>query len=245
MIRAIIVDDHALIRRGLRETLTEGGDITVVGEAGDYGELRQLLRTVDCDVMLLDVNLPGRSGIDVLKALIDEGSSPRVVVLSTFPEDQYGVRALKAGAMAYLNKATDPATIVQAVRTVASGRKYVTPDMAQALADSVVTRSGPAHQQLSDREMQTLVLIAEGHKLSEIAARLVLSPKTVSVYRARVLEKLKLSSNAEIATYALRNRLINPVRPTEPDAAPATPQAGRASRPGAAPRAGPTGVRPS
>jgi DNA-binding NarL/FixJ family response regulator len=210
VIRAIVVDDHALIRRGLRETLTEGGDIAVVGEAGDYGELRQLLRTVECDVMLLDVNLPGRSGIDVLKALIDEGRAPRVVVLSTFPEDQYGVRALKAGAMAYLNKATDPATIVQAVRTVASGRRYVTPDVAQALADSVATRSGPAHEQLSDREMQTLVLIAEGHKLSEIATRLVLSPKTVSVYRARVLEKLKLSSNAELATYALRNRLIDP-----------------------------------
>jgi two-component system invasion response regulator UvrY len=210
VIRAIVVDDHALIRRGLRETLTEAGDIVVVGEAGDYGELRQLLRTVECDVMLLDVNLPGRSGIDVLKALIDEGRSPRVVVLSTFPEDQYGVRALKAGAMAYLNKATDPATIVQAVRTVAAGRKYVTPDVAQALADSIATRAGPAHEQLSDREMQTLVLIAEGHKLSEIAARLLLSPKTVSVYRARVLEKLKLSSNAELATYALRNRLIDP-----------------------------------
>ena len=120
-----------------------------------------------------------------------------------------GIRALKAGAMAYLNKAADPQTIVKAVRTVATGRKYVTPEIAQALADNVTTRSGIAHDQLSDREMQTLVLIAEGHKLSEIAERLSLSPKTVSVYRARVLEKLKLSSNAELATYAMRNKLID------------------------------------
>ncbi|HPU51632.1 MAG TPA: response regulator transcription factor [Burkholderiaceae bacterium] len=209
MIRVIVVDDHFLVRRGLRETLAETGDIEVVGEAGDYGELRQLLRQTTCDVMLLDVNLPGRSGIDVLHAMVDEGTTIRIVVLSTYPEDQYGIRALKAGAMAYLNKAADPQTIVKAVRTVATGRKYVTPEIAQALADNVTTRSGIAHDQLSDREMQTLVLIAEGHKLSEIAERLALSPKTVSVYRARVLEKLHLSSNAELATYAMRNKLID------------------------------------
>ncbi len=209
MIRVIVVDDHALVRRGLRETLAETGDIEVVGEAADYGELRALLRQTTCDVMLLDVNLPGRSGIDVLRTMIDEDQPVRIVVLSTYPEDQYGIRALKAGAMAYLNKAVDPQTIIKAVRTVATGRKYVTPEIAQALADNVTTRSGSAHAQLSDREMQTLVLIAEGHKLSEIAERLSLSPKTVSVYRARVLEKLKLSSNAELATYAVRNQLID------------------------------------
>lgn len=208
MIRVIIVDDHILIRRGLRETLAESGDIAVVGEAGDYGELRQLLRKEQCDVLLLDVNLPGRSGIDALKSLADEGQTVRAVVLSQYPEDQYGIRALKAGAMAYLNKAAAPEVIVQAVRTVASGRKYVTAEVAQALADSVTARSAAAHDQLSDREMQTLVLIAEGRKLSEIAERLALSPKTVSVYRARVLEKLGLASNAELATYAMRNGLI-------------------------------------
>ena len=209
MIRVILVDDHALIRRGLRETLSDSGDIGVVGEAGDYGELRQLLRNEKVDVVLLDVNLPGRNGIDALKALGDEGQSLKVVVLSQYPEDQYGIRALKAGAMAYLNKGAAPETIVQAVRTVASGRKFITPEIAQALADSVGTRSAAAHELLSDREMQTLVLIAEGRKLSEIAERLSLSPKTVSVYRARVLEKLALSSNAVIATYAMRNGLID------------------------------------
>ena len=209
MIRVIVVDDHALIRRGLRETLGESGEISVVGEAADYGSLRRLLRSESCDVVLLDVNLPGRSGIDALKSLAEEGQAVRAVVLSQYPEDQYGIRALKAGAMAYLNKAALPETIIAAVRTVAGGRKYVTPEIAQALADSVASRSGNAHDQLSDREMQTLVLIAEGRKLSEIADRLALSPKTVSVYRARVLEKLGLSSNAELATYAIRNGLID------------------------------------
>ena len=208
MIRVIILDDHALIRRGLRETLTEAGGIEVVGEAGDYAGLRELLRTQTCDVLLIDVNLPGRSGIDALKALAEEKSPVRAVTLSQYPEDQYGIRALKAGAMAYLNKSASPEVIVQAVRTVAEGRKYITPEIAQALADSVATRGAGAHDQLSDREMQTLMLIAEGRKLSDIAERLSLSPKTVSVYRARVLEKLGLSSNAEIATYAMRHGLI-------------------------------------
>jgi len=209
VIRVIIVDDHTLIRRGLRETLTEAGDISVVGEAGDYGGLRELLRQQDCDVLLLDVNLPGRNGIDALKVLADEGSTIRAVMLSQYPEDQYGIRALKAGAMAYLNKSAAPETIVQAVRSVAAGRKYVTAEIAQALADAVAARGAGAHDQLSDREMQTLMLIAEGRKLSEIAERLSLSPKTVSVYRARVLEKLGLSSNAELATYAMRHGLID------------------------------------
>lgn len=209
MIRVILVDDHALIRRGLREALGETGDISVVGEAGDYGELRALLRRERCDIVLLDVNLPGRSGIDALRSIVEDGLEVRVVVLSQYPEDQYGIRALKAGAMAYLNKAASAQTIVQAVRTVASGRKFITPEIAQALADSISAREGAAHDHLSDREMQTLILIAEGRKLSEIAERLALSPKTVSVYRARVLEKLALSSNAELATYAVRNGLID------------------------------------
>lgn len=208
-IRVILVDDHLLIRRGLRDTLAETGDIRVVGEAGNYGELRELLRRQNCDVLLLDVNLPGRSGIDALRSLSEEGEAVRSVVLSQHAEDQYGIRAFKAGAMAYLNKTADPQRIVDAVRTVAAGRKYITPELAQVLADSVASGTANSHEQLSDREMQTLVLIARGHKLSEIAERLTLSPKTVSVYRARVLEKLGLSSNAELATHAMRNGLID------------------------------------
>ena len=209
MIKVFLCDDHALIRRGIRDTLSDAPDIEVVGEAGDYGELRTLMRDQTADVLVLDINLPGRSGLDVMHVLKDEGSPVKVLMLSMYPEDQYAIRALRAGAYGYVNKGGDPQILVQAVRTVAQGRKYVTPEIAQALADNVTTRSGIAHDQLSDREMQTLVLIAEGHKLSEIAERLSLSPKTVSVYRARVLEKLKLSSNAELATYAMRNKLID------------------------------------
>ncbi len=209
MIRVVLVDDHALIRRGLRETLTDAGGIEVTGEAGDYAGLRALLREVACDVMLLDLNLPGRSGIEVLGALAAEGSEVRVVVLSQYPEDQYGIRALRAGAMAYLNKSAEPQQIVEAVRTVAGGRKFVTPEIAQLLLDSVTGRGGNApHDALSEREMQTLMMIAAGKRLSEIAEALSLSPKTVSVYRARVLEKLGVASNAELASYALRHGLI-------------------------------------
>lgn len=208
-IRVIVVDDHVLIRRGLRETLAENGVCRVVGEAGDYGELRALLREEECDVVLLDVNLPGRNGIEALRSLSDEGQTIRAVVLSQHAEDQYGIRAFKAGAMAYLTKTADPETIVEAVRTVASGRKYITPELAEVLAESITSRDQTSYEQLSDREMQTLVMISRGLKLSEIAERLRLSPKTVSVYRARVLEKLSLSSNAELATYAMRNGLID------------------------------------
>ncbi len=209
VIKVILCDDHALIRRGIRDTLCDASDIEVVGEAGDYGELRSLLRNTSCDVLVLDINLPGRSGLDVLHALKDEGSSLRVLVVSMYPEDQYAIRALRAGAFGYVNKGGDPATIVAAVRTVAQGRKYVTPDMAQMLVESLTTPvTGNAHEKLSDRELQTLVMIASGKRLADIAVELNLSPKTVSVYRARVLEKLGLSNNSEMTVYAIRNGLV-------------------------------------
>jgi len=218
MIRVILCDDHALIRRGIRDTLSDAADIQVVGEAGDYGELRTLLRTLGsaeagksmpCDVLVLDINLPGRSGLDVLHVLKDEGTPVKVLIVSMYPEDQYAIRALRAGAQGYVNKAGDPQLLVQAVRTVAQGRKYVTPEIAQMLVESL---SAPAsehpHERLSDREMQTLVMIASGKRLSDIATNLVLSPKTVSVYRARVLEKLQLANNSELTVYAIRNGLV-------------------------------------
>jgi two-component system, NarL family, invasion response regulator UvrY len=209
VIRVILCDDHALIRRGVRDTLCDASDIEVVGEAGDYGELRELLRKTSCDVLVLDINLPGRSGLDVLHVLKDEGSSMRVLVLSMFPEDQYAIRALRAGAYGYVNKGGDPGQIVLAVRTVAQGRKYVTPEMAQMLVESLTTPLiENAHEKLSDRELQTLVLIASGKRLSDIAVELMLSPKTVSVYRARVLEKLGLANNSEMTVYAIRHGLV-------------------------------------
>jgi len=217
MIQVILCDDHALIRRGIRDTLSDAPDIKVVGEAGDYGELRSLMRTLSaepgrstpCDVLVLDINLPGRSGLDALHALKDEGSPVKVLVVSMYPEDQYAIRALRAGAYGYVNKGGDPQVLVQAVRTVAQGRKYVTPEIAQMLVESLTTpASENPHQKLSDRELQTLVMIASGKRLADIAEELMLSPKTVSVYRARVLEKLALANNAELTVYAIRNGLV-------------------------------------
>jgi DNA-binding NarL/FixJ family response regulator len=209
MTRVIICDDHALIRRGIRDTLSDAPDLDVIGEAGDYGELRTLLRKDSCDVLVLDINMPGRSGLDVMHVLKDEGSTVKVLVVSMYPEDQYAIRALKAGAYGYVNKGGDPALLVQAVRTVAQGRKYVTPEIAQMLVESLTAPEvANAHEKLSDRELQTLVMIASGKRLADIANELTLSPKTVSVYRARVLEKLGLSNNSEMTVYAIRNGLV-------------------------------------
>jgi len=207
--RVILCDDHALIRRGIRDTLADAQDIEVVGEAGDYGELRSLLRTTSCDVLVLDINMPGRSGLDVLQVLKDEPGTMRVLVVSMHPEEQYAIRALRAGAYGYVNKGSDARVLVDAVRMVAQGRKYITPEIAQMLAESLTQPvAAVAHEKLSDRELQTLVLIASGKRLSDIATELTLSPKTVSVYRARVLEKLGLANNSEMTVYAIRNGLV-------------------------------------
>jgi len=209
MIRVLLCDDHALIRRGIRDTLADAPDIQVVGEASDYGELRGLLRKESPDVLVLDINLPGRSGLDALHALKDEGSPVKVLIVSMYPEDQYALRALRAGAFGYVNKGGDPQTLVAAVRTVAQGRKYVTPEIAQMLVESLTAPiTEHPHEKLSDRELQTLVKIASGKRLSDIAEELMLSPKTVSVYRARVLEKLQLTNNAELTVYAIRHGLV-------------------------------------
>ena len=209
MIRVILCDDHALIRRGIRDTLSDAPDIQVVGEAGDYPELRTLLRSTQCDVLVLDINMPGRSGLDVLAVLKDEGATMKVLIVSMYPEDQYAIRALRAGAYGYVNKGGDPQQLVTAVRTVSQGRKFVTPEIAQMLVESLTTPEvAHAHEKLSDRELQTLVMIASGKRLSDIAGELTLSPKTVSVYRARVLEKLGLANNPELTVYAIRNGLV-------------------------------------
>jgi len=209
MIRVILCDDHAVVRRGIRDTLSEAVDIRVVGEAGSYSEVRELLRSVACEVLVLDLNLPGRGGLEVLASLRESDSPVKVLVVSMFPEDQYAIRCLRAGAQGYLNKAGNPGDLIQAVRTIAQGRKYVTPDVAQMLVDNLSAPTSEAlHDNLSERELQTLLKIASGKRLSDIAEELMLSPKTVSVYRARVLEKLKLSNNAELTVYAIRNGLV-------------------------------------
>ncbi|WP_372656873.1 response regulator [Hydrogenophaga sp.] len=209
MIKVILCDDHAVVRRGIRDTITEAVDLRVVGEAGSYPELRDLMRNEACDVLVLDLNMPGRGGLEVLATLRDEGSTVKTLVVSMYPEDQYAIRCLRAGAQGYLNKAGEPAEMITAIRTLMQGRKYVTPEVAQMLVDTLHSpESEELHASLSERELQTLQKIASGKKLSEIAEELMLSPKTVSVYRARVLEKLHLANNAELTVYAIRNNLV-------------------------------------
>ena len=209
MIKVVLCDDHAVVRRGIRDTLTEALDIEITGEAASYAELRDVLRTASCDVLLLDLNLPGRSGLEVLASVRETHADIRVLIVSMYPEDQYAVRCLRAGAQGYANKAADPLELITAVRTLMLGRKYLTAEVAQMLAESVSqpTLEAP-HAALSERELQTLLKIATGNRLADIAEELMLSPKTVSVYRSRVLEKLKLTNNAELTVYAIRNNLV-------------------------------------
>jgi DNA-binding NarL/FixJ family response regulator len=199
-----------VVRRGIKDTLSEAVDIQVVAEAGSYAEVREALRQTPCDVLVLDLSLPGRGGLEVLASVREAGNTTiKVLVVSMFPEDQYAIRCLRAGAQGYLNKGGDPADLIKAVRTVVQGRKYVTSEVAQMLADHLSAPNDEAlHASLSERELQTLLKIASGKKLSDIAEELMLSPKTVSVYRSRVLEKLKLANNAELTVYAIRNNLV-------------------------------------
>jgi len=209
MIRIVIADDHAIVRQGLRQILAAQGDFEVVGEAANHGEVMQLLRREACDVLLLDIAMPGKNGIETLKQVRVEKPKLPVLVLSMYPEDQYAFRALKAGASGYLTKMTAAEQLVDAIRTITRGRKYITQELAQSLAESFDrdTEIEP-HSLLSDREFQTLKLIAAGKQLAQIGAELALSPKTVSVYRARLLAKLGLATNADLTRYAIEHGLL-------------------------------------
>ncbi len=209
-VRTIVVDDHAIVRRGIVQIVSEHPDVEIIGEAADYGELRALLRTAgDVDLLVMDVGLPGKNGIDIVKILRDEMPRLKVLIVSMYPEDQYAVRAFRAGAAGYLNKASAPEKLVEAINQVIAGRKYVTPEIAQALIENLhAPQDSEPHEKLSDREFQTLKLIASGKRLSDIAEELALSPKTVSVYRARILEKMAMSNNAELTHYAIKNGLV-------------------------------------
>lgn len=209
MIRLAIADDHAIVRRGMRQIVAEGGDIEIVGEAADYGELSALLRRHACDVLLLDIAMPGKNGIEILKSVRAQYPRLRVLVLSMYPEELYALRALRAGAAGYLTKSSAPEKLLEAIRQVAAGRRFITPQLAEALAERIAEPAErPLHESLTDREFQVLRLLAAGRRLSEVAAELALSPKTVSVYRARVLEKLRVRTNAELARYAVEHGLI-------------------------------------
>ncbi|MCE2680002.1 MAG: response regulator transcription factor [Burkholderiales bacterium] len=209
MIKVMLADDHAIVRKGLRQLLEETGFIEVVAEADDYPAIMKAVRSFDMDVVVMDITMPGKNGIDVLKIVKGEKPKVAVLMLSMHPEDQYAVRALKAGASGYLTKNSAPEKLVEAIQTISGGRRYITPELAESLASHLTDDTDkPLHSTLSDREFQTIRLIASGRKLSEIAEELSLSPKTVSVYRARIMEKMKMKNNAELTHYALKHGLV-------------------------------------
>lgn len=208
-IRVLIADDHAILRRGLRQIIEETEDLKVVGEAESSAEALQQMRSQPCEVVLLDISMPDRNGMDTLGIIKKDHPKVAVLMLSTHPENQYAVRALRGGASGYLTKQSAPAQLVNAIRQVATGKKYVTPAVAEELAKHVLNDHDRApHELLSNREYQTMCLIAGGRTVTEIGLQLSLSAKTVSVYRARVLAKLGVTSNAAIAHYAIKNKLV-------------------------------------
>ncbi len=209
IIKVFIADDHAIVREGLKQILAETRDIVVAGEAENGVDAIKLFRKSGCHVMLLDISLPDRSGIDVLKQLKKETPELAVLMLSMHREDQYAIRSLKAGAAGYLTKQSAPRELVTAIRQVGAGLKYISPALAQELANHVgEDHEAPPHDTLSDREYQTLTMIASGKTVSAIAKELSLSVKTVSEYRARLLVKMKLKNSAELTHYAIKNQLI-------------------------------------
>ena len=206
MIEVAICDDHELVRLGIRRTLESEVDIRVAGEAANYQDLRELMREKRVDVLLLDLNLTGRSGMEILQALHDEAI--KILVISMYPEEQYALRCLRAGADGYIQKTTAPGELIKAIRLLMAGRRYLTANTAEMLIDGLsFPNAAAAHDNLSERELQTLKLMAQGKRLSDIASELVLSPKTVSVYRSRLLEKLGLSTNGQLILYAIEHQL--------------------------------------
>ena len=209
MIRLVIADDHPVVREGLKRIVADCPGMRVVGEAADGDEVLAKSQTADADVLLLDVAMPGPGFLSTMRRLRSERPDLPVLVLSIHPEDHYAVRALKAGAAGYLTKDRSPEELANAIQRVYEGGKYVTSSLAEKLAfDLEPGRERQAHEGLSDREYQVFSLLALGKSVKGIASELALSPKTVSTYRARVLEKMKLGSNAELIRYAFKNKLI-------------------------------------
>ncbi len=210
MIKILIADDHAIVRQGLRQTVAEESDMLVAGEAQNAHETLKLVREGEWDVVVLDITMPGRSGLDLLIELKHERPNIPVLILSMHSEEQFAVRALKARASGYITKQSAPKELVKAIRKVHRGGKYVSPSLAEALAFELGDDDGKiAHEKLSDREYQVLRMIAAGRTPKEIAAELNLSEKTVGTYRTRVMEKMNMKRNAELIRYAVENHLVD------------------------------------
>ncbi|WP_284616654.1 response regulator [Aquabacterium humicola] len=209
MIRIAIVDDHAIVRAGLRQYLSEQVDLRVTGEASNGREALDLVRQGEVDVIVMDLSMPDHGGVDALAAIKAREPDLPVLILSGFPEAHYATTLLKQGASGYLNKECDPEEIVTAIRTVYRGRRYITPAVAELLADSLAgDKDKLPHELLSERELQVFLRLAKGETIGHMADSMSLSIKTVSTYRTRVMEKLKLSSNSDLTYYALKNGLI-------------------------------------
>jgi len=210
VIKVVVVDDHAVVREGIKRIVSESGGMTVSGEASDGHEAIRVIKNQPCDVVLLDITMPNKSGLDVLKEL--HAALPRlpVLVLSMHPEDQYAVRVLRAGASGYVTKDSAPAKLVHAIRKVVRGGKYVSPSLAEKLVYDLGTDTArPAYEILSDREYQVLCMIASGKTVTDVAEELALSVKTISTYRVRLLEKLNMKNNAELTRYAIKEGLVD------------------------------------
>ena len=208
MIRVVIADDHTIVREGLKELLSNAGDIEVVAEAVDGHEALTRARTVDFDVLVLDMSMPGKSGMELIRQVKSEHPKLRIVVLTMHQENQYAVRAIRAGASGYLTKESAAAQLVAAIRKIAAGGAFIRAEVAERLAlDAMPHAEGPLHAALSDREYQVFRLLVTGRTVSDIAEQLHLSAKTISTHKARLMEKLQVDNNAALVRYAVSHRL--------------------------------------
>lgn len=208
MIRVLIADDHAIVRRGLKHIILEEADMGVAGEAESAVALLDVARQCEWDVAILDLSLPGHSGLGVLKEVHQEFPKQPIVILTMYPEEQFAIRAFKAGASGYLTKESAPEELILALRRVVAGNRYVSPTLAERLALRITNYERLPHETLSDREYQVLHLLTTGKTVSAIAQQLSLSVKTISTYRTRLLEKMQLKNNAELMHYAMTHRLF-------------------------------------
>ena len=209
MIQVLVADDHAVVRRGLRQILAETPDIVVRGEASNAGEVRRLVREVTCDVLVLDISLPGGNGIELLGEIRRERPRLPVLILTVFSEEQYAVRAIKAGAAGFLTKESAPDKLVLAVRKVAGGGRWVSAELGETLASLLAGEgAGAPHERLSDREFEVMRMLAAGKTVSTIGEELSLSVKTVSTHRARILKKMNMRTNADLMRYAVQHGLV-------------------------------------
>ena len=210
MIRIGIVDDHAIVRSGLRQFFSEHVDLRVAGEAARGREAIDLVRTTELDVLVMDLSMPGQSGLDALAMIRAKAPDVGVLILSGYPEAHYAMNLIRQGASGYLNKECEPSEIVEAIRTISLGKRYITPAVAELLAQQLNRKTdAPPHEQLSEREFQVFLKLAKGETAGDIAESLSLSVKTVSTYRTRLMEKMGLNSNSDLTYYALKNKLID------------------------------------